>query len=634
MVEGVEKQLKIGSTLQLLTDAMDTISDSIFLLCADVPNFIYVNQTASTKLEYSKDELIGGMSIFDIDDDLNLSTLDTWHKYVCDLKVLKTRQFETRHKTKSGYSYPVEVTVTFFHQYEKNVILAIARDITERKACEEDVILREQELRALAESSPGVMGSFVMQDGKMNVTYVSQNILDIFGLFPSDVINNAQLLQQLIYPQDIKKLDASIEKSVKSLDDLYVEFRILHPEKGLRWLEARSKPQLYPQGGVIFYGHVYDITDRKNTEDSLRLSLNFNEEIISTIPDLLFEIGHDGTYLEVWTKNEGLLIAQRDELIGKHFQEVLPPQAVKVALQTMKEADEQGYSVGNVYTLDLHDGTHWFELYVTKKKTADTYITLARDITEKKTSERLLATLVEALNLSSESIFLIEFESGRFVYVNDTACRVLGYSCDELIGGMGVSDIDPNMTGERWSEHIRDVRTFGLSGANIESHHKSKTGHIYPVSVLSHYFEYKGEAFSFALTRDISEQLQAQKEMTELSNFMESVLNALPDLLFEVDIDGTYLNVWASDPTLLAKQKEMLLGKQVIDVLGAKNNDIVMKAIREAEQQGRSVGQRIFIDVPAGRKWFELSVSKHLPYENRFLILSREVVERKEEGSE
>jgi hypothetical protein len=51
-----------------------------------------------------------------------------------------------------------------------------------------------------------------------------------------------------------------------------------------------------------------------------------------------------------------------------------------------------------------------------------------------------------------------------------------------------------------------------------------------------------------------------------------------------------------------------------------------MRAILIAEKDGKSVGHRIYIDFPTGRKWFELSVSRHLPYDHRFLILSRELL--------
>lgn len=622
MVQCVEKQPEIETTFGLLTEALNATSDYVFLVRFDFPNFIYVNETASKKLEYSAEELLGGMSVFDIDADW--PTIELWRKHTCDLRILGSLRFETRHRTKSGYCYPVEVTATFSQHSGQDVVLGIVRDVSERKACEAAVVYREQELRALAESSPGVMGSLVMKHGRMRVPYASQNILDIFGLFPNDIADDIRPLQQLIYAGDAKKLYVTLIQSAKNLSEWCEQFRIIHPAKGLRWLEGRAKPQSDAKGGVIWYGHIYDITDRKSTEDRLRLSLDFNEGILAALPDLLFKIDQDGTYVDVWSKNEALLISQRDALVGKRFQDVLPPSVVAVAYKAIQEADDYGYSVGHQYALDLPNGKTWFELYVTKKKTTGNYIVLARDITEKKASELMFRTLVEALNISSESMFLIELDTSRFVYVNDTACRMLGYPREVLAGGMGVIDIDPNMTMDRWRRDMQDIRQLGHR--RIESHHRDKSGRVYPIEVLAHYFEYEGNKYSLAVTRDMSEQLRVQAEIAQASNFANSILNALPDLLFEVDRDGTYLNIWATDATLLARQKELLLGRRIVDVFDVENAHICMQALREAESDGRSGGQRIYIDFPDGRKWFELSVSRHLPYDHRFLILSRELL--------
>jgi len=499
MILAIEKQQELERTLRQLTDALNAAADYVFLVRTDFPHFIYVNDAAARKLEFSPAELTGGMSLFDVDADW--STLELWHKHVCDLKVIKSLRFETRHKTKSGYCYPVEVTATLSQQHGQDVVLGIVREVSERKACEAAVIYREQELRALADASPGVMGSLTMKHGRMHVSYASQNMLDIFGLFPNSVIDDIRPLQQLIDTRDAKKLYARLVQSAKNLSELYALFRIVHPVKGVRWLEGRAKAQLDTAGGVVWYGHIYDITERQQTEEHLRLSLDFNEGILATIPDLLFNIDRDGTYIDVWSKNEALLISQREALVGKRFQDVLPEDVVEIANKAIQEAQAQGYSVGHQYGIDFPDGKRWFELYVTKKKMAGNYIVLARDVTQKKASELMFNTLVEALNISSESMFLIELATSRFVYVNDTACRTLGYTREALTGGVGVVDIDPNMTLDRWHAHVLDIRQLGH--ARIESHHKDKHGRVYPIEVLSHYFEYEGAKYSLAVTRDM-----------------------------------------------------------------------------------------------------------------------------------
>jgi PAS domain S-box-containing protein len=133
------------------------------------------------------------------------------------------------------------------------------------------------------------------------------------------------------------------------------------------------------------------------------------------------------------------------------------------------------------------------------------------------------------------------------------------------------------------------------------------------------------------ISRDISERKEAEQKLKQALEFSEGVINAIPDLLFEMDISGRYLNVWTHTPELLAVQKEMLLGKTVNDTLSAESAATVMDCLSEAEREGLSFGKVICNDLPQGETWFELSVSKKqasAPSEATFLVLSRDISER------
>ncbi len=114
-------------------------------------------------------------------------------------------------------------------------------------------------------------------------------------------------------------------------------------------------------------------------------------------------------------------------------------------------------------------------------------------------------------------------------------------------------------------------------------------------------------------------------------NELSAVLRAIPDLLFEVDREGRYLNIWAQNPELLAAQQEQLLGRTVQEMLPPDAATKVMEALAEAERQGRSRGQVICLDLPVGQRWFELSTVRK-PGEDtpaHFMVLSRNITERK-----
>lgn len=132
---------------------------------------------------------------------------------------------------------------------------------------------------------------------------------------------------------------------------------------------------------------------------------------------------------------------------------------------------------------------------------------------------------------------------------------------------------------------------------------------------------------------DVTERKQSEQKLKDALEFTEGVINAIPDLLFEVDREGRYKNVWTHTPELLAAQKEELLGNTVNDVLSPESAMIFMEALHEADEKGASFGKVIRIDLPLKPSWFELSVSRkagHTPQEDSFLVLSRDVTVMKQ----
>ncbi|OWV72410.1 diguanylate cyclase [Rhizobium sp. R339] len=134
---------------------------------------------------------------------------------------------------------------------------------------------------------------------------------------------------------------------------------------------------------------------------------------------------------------------------------------------------------------------------------------------------------------------------------------------------------------------------------------------------------------------DITERKQAERELKKALEFAEGILTAIPDVLFEADEEGRYLQVWTRNPDLLAQQKEMLLGKTVNDVLAADQAAIAMEALRTAGRDGVAYGRCISIALPNGEtRWFELSVARRPSAdptaETTLLAFSRDITERKQ----
>jgi two-component system cell cycle sensor histidine kinase/response regulator CckA len=147
-------------------------------------------------------------------------------------------------------------------------------------------------------------------------------------------------------------------------------------------------------------------------------------------------------------------------------------------------------------------------------------IGLARDLSAQRAAARQLYLLNHALDSVYDAIYLMKGESPAFVYVNEAASRSLGYSRQELTSGMGVFDIDPNVNPAAWTELMSTMKD--MRQARLESTHRARDGRTFPIEVIGSYFEFEGESYNMAITRDISERRALEQQLRHAQK-MEAV---------------------------------------------------------------------------------------------------------------
>jgi PAS domain S-box-containing protein len=130
---------------------------------------------------------------------------------------------------------------------------------------------------------------------------------------------------------------------------------------------------------------------------------------------------------------------------------------------------------------------------------------------------------------------------------------------------------------------------------------------------------------------DITEHRRAEQQVRATQRELAATLAAVPDLLFEVDLEGRYLAYQASRPESLAGPPEVFLGRTLSEVLPPDAAAEAMASLREAHRLGRSMGRRIRLPLAQGPTWFELSVAPKPSTDGglpRFMVLSRDITDR------
>lgn len=154
---------------------------------------------------------------------------------------------------------------------------------------------------------------------------------------------------------------------------------------------------------------------------------------------------------------------------------------------------------------------------------------LRLEIAERKQVRERLALLDFALNQVGEAAYLVD-EQGHFVYVNDEACRILGYPRQTLLT-MCIAEIDPEWTQSFWD-------TFKQKGAlRLDTRHSTWEGRLCPVEVNANYFEYEGVGYNLVLAHDISARKLMEDRLRAGEREFRTLAENSPDLIVRYDLD-------------------------------------------------------------------------------------------------
>lgn len=147
----------------------------------------------------------------------------------------------------------------------------------------------------------------------------------------------------------------------------------------------------------------------------------------------------------------------------------------------------------------------------------DWRLAMVRDITERKQAETGLQFFRTLLDRASDAIEVLDPETLRYLDVNETACRTLGYSRDELLE-MRVYDVDPGMD----SVPMDQVNAVLAQGRSVthESFHRRKDGSTFPVEVIISQVELD-RTYNIAVARDITTRKQTERLLQDRERLLQ-----------------------------------------------------------------------------------------------------------------
>ncbi len=273
---------------------------------------------------------------------------------------------------------------------------------------------------------------------------------------------------------------------------------------------------------------VLDITKRKRAEKELKKAKDFTDNLIQTANVLIISLDIKGEIIIFNPAAEKITGYTRSELENKNWFETLVPKSkYPYVYDEFNRISKGGMPESFTNPILTKDGQE--KIITWSNNTLDNNgdiigtISFGIDITKLKQTKESLKLTQTAIDKSADSIFWVK-PDGNFGYVNDEACKVLGYSREELFS-ISVSDIDLNYPSEKYRElwaELKTQKTF-----LIESQLITKSGKVIPVEIRLNYIKYGHDEYMFAFARDISKRKKADKELRTAHDKLRSEQQSL-----------------------------------------------------------------------------------------------------------
>ncbi len=251
---------RVEEQLRLFRSLIDRTNDAIEIIDPETGRYLDVNEQACLVRGYTREEYLA-LTLQEVATPLARMT---WSEIKETVRARGSILVEGEHRRKDGTLFPVEVHVTYIQQDRRSYILAIARDITERKKAEAALHESEERFRQIAENIEEVFWLTDLTKGAM--LYVSPAYEKIWGRSCQSLYENPRSWLMAIHPEDRDRVSEAAH--LRQVAGNYNEdYRIVRPDGEIRWINDRAFPILDGSGkGYRIAGVATDITERKKLE--------------------------------------------------------------------------------------------------------------------------------------------------------------------------------------------------------------------------------------------------------------------------------------------------------------------------------------------------------------------------------
>jgi PAS domain S-box-containing protein len=590
--------------------------------------FLFVNKAASAFYGYSQEELLGNTPLM-------LSAGERNDFKEINRKILKccggeAQTLEFWGLKKTGEIIPTEVSLTPGSLFGQKVVIAMVRDITERKLAETAIRQGELKYKMLLDNA---FDAIYLTKGRQ-FQYVNKRFTEITGLTMEDVTAVAFDFANTITDKSLAVLGEGAQKpgNGEPHNPTYL-FQVKDKKNEIHDVEVSTVIiESGDESSVL--GIMRDVTVQLATNRELEWEKTYFENIYSSVPYGIVLLDEDDRVIDANSAFIEMFQWTLTELTGNPINDFIVPENLKAEGKKYTKDVVTGEKVDTETVRQRKDGSLMHVKIIGKPAQLpdgnQLVFGIYQDISERISFvheiEKQKNYYEELVQRIPYGIALID-KDNYIKDCNEWFANLFGYQKSELIHGEKIHKIIP-IDLQTESNELR-VRVMAGERVYKESTRLMKDGQLVDVAITAQLLERPdGNQYLIAVYQNITDRKTVERELQFERNLMVALMANIPDTIYFKDTKSRFLRINQSQAKALGVEKpEDAIGKTDLDFFdnehSIKSFDDERKIFFEGD---RLVNAQEHIKTANGWRWF--TASKVPMYDNLGKIIGLAGVSR------
>jgi PAS domain S-box-containing protein len=355
---------------------------------------------------------------------------------------------------------PASLTRVLENALERHALFA------EQQRLLQDLRAREQQLRLAQRAARLGLWDWDVVRGDVNWSDEVWNLL-MPGFERGTASYDGWL--RCVHADDRERVERVVRKAVKTGMPYRDEFRVVHPNGDVKWLESNGE-LVHDAGTTRLLGVLRDITERKLAEEATRESEARLSSILQHANACIYEMTVDSRFVHVNRYFEDTFGLKADEVRGKSVHDVFPHEIAEGFAANNRKVLSAARPLEMEELARQSDGIHtYISIKVPRYDASGNSIGvvgISTDITKRKRAEDALREskrfLERVIDVTPGVVHVFDVPEKRSVFMNRSVAAAIGYTPDE-IAAMGTEVIPRLMHPEdmpRFRDHIVRIQNL------------------------------------------------------------------------------------------------------------------------------------------------------------------------------